>query len=309
MNPGHAVAMRSIAVIGGAGGVGSSIAFNLIRSTRAYDVQVIDSRPNMITSHVMDLQDAAALGAGSRVRGAELHEASMADVVVLAASVPLRLNVSRTEFLAENAAVVRDLIASLDGWHGHLVMMTNPVDALGTWALTWSGLAPERVLGYCVNDSLRLRFGIASALAIEPSRVDAWVLGEHGDAGVPIFSRVRVDGERVTLSDEVRSAAEHYLRTWYGTHVALDSGRASTWSSGWGTAAFVDALFADEVSVMPASIALRGEYGISGVNLGMPVRVGQGATHGVEEWELTVDEQIALERAADVVRANASALE
>lgn len=300
--------MRSIAVVGGAGGVGSSIVFNLVRSVRPYDVLVVDSRPNMVTSHVMDLQDAAALGAGSRVRGAELHEASMADVVVLAASVPLRLNVSRTEFLAENAAVVRDLIASLDGWHGHLVMMTNPTDALGTWALRWSGLAPERVLGYCVNDSLRLRFGIAAALGIDPHRVDAWVLGEHGDAGVPVFSRALVDGERVTLTESVRESAEQYLRTWYVKHVALDSGRASTWSSGWGTAALVDALFADEISLMPASVALHGEYGIHGVNLGMPVRLGQGATHGIEQWELDSEEQAALERAADVVRANADAL-
>ena len=300
--------MRSIAVIGGAGGVGSSIVFNLLHAARPYDVMLIDTRPNMVTSHVMDLQDAAALGVGSRVRAGELHEASTADVVVLAASVPLRLNVSRTEFLAENAAVVRDLIASLDGWHGHLVLMTNPTDALGTWALRWSGLAPERLLGYCVNDSLRLRFGIATALGVDAARVDAWVLGEHGDAGVPIFSRVRVDGEPVALSDEVKASAERYLRTWYVTHVALDSGRASTWSSGWGTAALIDALFADEISLMPASMALHGEYGIHDVNLGMPVRLGHGSTHGIEQWELTPEERYALEHAANVVRANAELL-
>lgn len=301
--------MKRIAVVGGAGGVGSSIAFNLIHANRPFDVLVIDSRPNMVTSHVMDLQDAAALGMGSTVRGAELHEASTADVVVLAASVPLRLNVSRTEFLAENAAVVRDLIASLDGWHGHLIMMTNPTDALGTWALRWSGLAPEHVLGYCVNDSLRLRFGIAEALGISADRVDAWVLGEHGDAGVPVFSRVRVDGEPVSLSTDVRHRAAEYLRTWYVKHVALDSGRASTWSSGWGTASLIDAIFADDVSLMPASIALRGEYGIDGVNLGMPVRVGRGSTHGVEEWELDSAEQAALVHAATVVRENADLLD
>lgn len=300
--------MPTVAIIGGAGGVGSSIAFNLLKSSQRYDVVIVDNRPNMITSHVMDLQDAALLGVGSRVRGGTAHDLASSDVVVLAASVPLRLNVSRTEFLHDNAGIVRDTVAQLGGWDGHLVMMTNPTDALGTWTLKWSGMAPERLLGYCVNDSLRLRFGIGQALNIDPIRVDAWVLGEHGDAGVPVFSRVFVDGERTELTPEQQQRAEHYLRTWYVTHVALDSGRASTWSSGWGTAALVDALVADSESLWPASVAMKGEYGISGVNLGMPVRLGGGAVHGVEEWELNETESAGLRLAAEVVLDNVAAL-
>ncbi|MCR6679680.1 hypothetical protein NVV43_30135, partial [Escherichia marmotae] len=79
-------------------------------------------------------------------------------------------------------------------------------------------------------------------LRLDPRTVDAWVLGEHGDACVPLFDRVRVGDGQVLLTPEVRAEAEEFLRTWYVRHVALDSGRSSTWTSGVGVAAMVDAV-------------------------------------------------------------------
>ena len=108
-----------------------------------------------------------------------------------------------------------------------------------------TGLDRRRILGYTINDSLRLRTGLARALGVAPGSVDAWAIGEHGDLSVPLFDRVTVNGEPVRPTAEQAAAAEEYLRTWYVTHVALDSGRSSTWTSGLGLARMVAALDGD----------------------------------------------------------------
>ncbi len=159
-----------------------------------------------------------------------------------------------------------------------LTVVINPVDPLVTWLHRHSGLDRRRVLGYTLNDTLRLRTGVGLALGVPAAEVEAWVLGEHGDAAVPVFSRVRVRGERVTLEAADREAATDFVRGWYRRHVALDSGRSSTWTSGVGVA------------------------------LGVPVRLGRGGVKHIEAWELDADERRGLAAAADVVRRSADSI-
>jgi malate/lactate dehydrogenase len=128
------------------------------------------------------------------------------------------------------------------------------------------------------------------------------VLGEHGDACVPLFERVLVDGAPVTLSDDQRAEAEEFLRSWYIRHVALDTGRTSTWASGRGLAQMIQCIARDTGELWPASVVLAGEYGIEDVSLGVPVSLGRQGVREIHEWPLTSSEQEALERAADVVR-------
>src|SRR5262249_5944413 len=184
--------------------------------------------------------------------------------------------------------------ARVGGWEGVLLRVTHPVDAL------CSRLDGDRtkVLGYTLNDSLRLRTAIAQARGVAAERVEAWVLGEHGDAGVPVFSRVRIDGEPVKLNAEERATAHEFVRTWYRRHVALDSRRSSTWTTGAGVAQLICGLQAGGETV--ASVRLQGEYGIEGVSLGVPVTLGPGGVRRVQEWELDEDELAALHRAAEV---------
>jgi malate/lactate dehydrogenase len=142
-----------VAIAGGAGGVGSSLAFNLLLRPEPFDVTVIDRRPEKVLSHVMDLEQVLALGGGSSVRAGGYDDLADADVVVVCASVPLTPSTSRSVYLAGNARIVAALAERLAGWDGVLVMVTNPVDAL----CTQLGGDRRRVLGYTLNDSLRLR--------------------------------------------------------------------------------------------------------------------------------------------------------
>jgi len=295
-----------VVIVGGGGGVGSSVAFNLLLRGEPYDVVLVDSNPNMITSHVMDLEQTLALGAARSVRGGDESEVFDADIVVMSASVPLRLNDSRLVFLRDNAAIVNkisDLLAKAGPhWNGVLIMVTNPVDSLCTWAQQRTGLDRRRLLGYTLNESLRLRTGISQALDASPQSIDAWVIGEHGDSCVPLFSRVKVAGAPVELTAEERRKAEEFMRSWYVRHVALDSGRTSTWTTGLGVARMVAAIAHGKGELWPASIVLAGEYGIEGVSLSVPVSLGRHGVECIHEWEIAPEEHAALHKAAACVR-------
>ncbi|WP_439657730.1 malate dehydrogenase [Lentzea sp. HUAS TT2] len=290
-----------VVIIGGAGGIGSSVAFNLLCAAGTYEVVLVDTRPDMITSHTMDLENAAALGrAATTVRGGTAEDALDADVVVLSAAVPLRLNSSRLVFLADNARIVEEVLAPLAGsrFTGVVLMLTNPVDPLITHVHRQGWLPRRRLIGYTLNDSLRLRTGIGQALDRHPGDVGAWMLGEHGDDQVPLYGRVTVGGQPVTLTPGQRDAAQTYVDTWYQRHVALDSGRTSTWTTGLGTARMIEAMATESGALLPASVVLDGEYGISGVSLSVPVVLGRKGLDRIEEWRLTDSERVGLDRAA-----------
>ena len=302
-----------IAIVGGGGGVGSSLAFNLLLRTEPYDVALVDGQSGMARSHEMDLQQVLAGGASGSIRVVGAAELLDADVVVVSAATPLTANRSRMIYLRENAAIVRtltDAIAATPGWPGTLVVVTNPVDPLCTWIQAELGLDPRRVLGYTANDGLRLRTAIGEALGVASSRVDAWVIGEHGDGCVPLFDRIRVDGELVTLSPDQQRAADDFVRGWYLRHVALYPTRSSTWTSGYGIARMIAALLDPPgAEPWPASVVLTGEYGIEGVALGVPVTLGHGGATQVHEWELTPEQSAALRASADAVRSAADSIE
>ncbi|WP_027007819.1 lactate/malate family dehydrogenase [Conexibacter woesei] len=302
-----------IAIVGAGGGVGSSVAFNLLLRPEAYDIALVDGRSGMAVSHEMDLQQVVAAGASGSVEIVTLEEVVGADVVILSASAPLTVNRTRQVYLQDNAAIVAAVVGVLGpDWPGVLVVVTNPVDPLVTWMARAFGLPRERVVGYTANDGLRLRTAIGQALGVPSARVDAWVLGEHGDGCVPILSRVRVDGVAVTLDAAQRAAAVEFVRSWYVRHVALDSGRSSTWTTGHGVARMVAALTgASGLSELwPASVVVDGgEYGVpAGVAVTVPARLGDGGLVGVEEWPLDAGELAGMRAAAAVVAEAADAI-
>jgi malate dehydrogenase len=299
-----------VAIVGGAGGVGASLAFNLLRDGVADDVVLIDSRPNMVTSHLMDLEQVLEQGVTGSVRAGEQDEVRDSDVVVMSAGAPLTVNTSRMIYLEDNARIMDATLDLLDeDWGGTLLVVTNPVDPLVTWAQRRSGIDRRRVLGYTLNDTLRFRTGIAKALGTELGSVDAWVIGEHGDGCVPLHDRVNVNGEPVELTPEQSAAADEFLRSWYVRHVALDSGRSSTWTSGLGLCRMVQAVSANDAGELwPASVVLDGEYGIRGLAIGVPVTLGNGGAQQIHEWELTGEQHAAFISAAALVRGAAEAI-
>jgi malate dehydrogenase len=291
-----------VVVHGGAGGVGSSAAFNVLAEGLQAEVVLVGTDEAMLTSHAMDLEQVPELVCAGTVRTGALEDLGDADVAILAASVPQRPDMPRTEFAAENGEILRR-VAALLPVTASAIVVSNPVDALVTRLWGDTTLDRRRLLGYTFNDSLRLRTGVARAIGAASGAVDAWVLGEHGETAVPIWSRLRVAGAPVDLEPSARAAAADFVRGWYRRHVALDSGRSSTWTTGLGVARMVAALAGEGPQLMPASVVLDGEYGIQDVAVGVPVTLGPGGAQEIHEWPLPADELDALRASAQAVRA------
>jgi malate dehydrogenase len=290
-----------ILIAGAGGGVGASVAFNLLLRPLDCEVVMADSRPSMLRSHLWDLEQVLEQSATGSVREGDRSDIASADVVVLAAAAPLTVNESRMVYLADNAQILSPLLDAVPaGWPGVLIIVTNPVDPLCAWAQRRTGLDRRQVLGYTLNDSLRLRTAIAKRLRVSPGSVDAWTLGEHGDGAVPLLSRVRINGNPQSLDAREAADVRQWLKDWYARHVALDSGRSSTWTSGLGIARMVAAVTGGD-ELWTASVMLTGEYGIDGVSLSVPVRLGAGGMQEIVDWPLAADEQNGLQAAARIV--------
>lgn len=293
-----------VVIVGGGGGVGSSVAFNLLLREEPYDCVLVDVRPEMALSHAMDLEQVVAQGATGSVRVGGHRDFADADVVVMCAAEPLGLDPSRLAYLRGNAAILRSVTAALETarFAGVLLVVTNPVDPLCTLAGRWLDVDRRRILGYSLNDSLRLRTALAAGTGIPPAELDAWMIGEHGDAGVGLLDRVTRNGVPVPLDTRAREQALDWVGDWYSRHVGLDSGRSSTWTSGLGVARMVAAIAGPGAGRWPASVTLAGEYGVDGVALTVPVSLGRGGVEAIHELELSAAEHEGLLRAAQVVR-------
>ena len=300
-----------ILIAGGGGGVGASVAFNLLLGSGGHELTLVDRRPEMVTSHAMDLEQVLEQGASGSIRQGGEDDQVDADIVVVTAAAPLTVNQSRMVYLEANARILASVADRLPvGWGGVLVVVTNPVDPLCTWVARRTGLDRRRVLGYTLNDSLRLRTAIGQVLGLAPGRVDAWMIGEHGSLAVALFDRVTVDGQPVECSEVQRARTLDFVETWYVRHVALDSGRSSTWTSGLGVARMVRAIAAgDGGELWPASVTLAGEYGLHQVSLSVPVSLGHGGAERIHEWELTDEQADQLAAAAEFVRDAAAGIE
>jgi len=309
--------------------VGSSAAFRVATLDIASEIVLIDVRPNLAMSHVMDLEQAVAEISGSRIVGGDWADLAECDIVVLSASLPERNVASRDEYLAGNLEIARNAAEHLAACpEAVVVVATNPVDVFTYVLGRLAGGAPSRFVGYSYNDTLRFRWALARTLRVAMADVDALVLGEHGDMQVPLFDLVSVKGVPVGLTEQQRREVETATRTWFSTYQGLNAGRTSGWTSAMGIARLVAAIATDGVNsangaaaagdpasagaparaaatvrgLLPCSAILQGEYGLSGVSLGVPVVLGPGGVRQIVELPLTPIEKSQLHAAGEKVR-------
>jgi malate/lactate dehydrogenase len=256
----------------------------------------------------MDLDALGAALPGLTVETGDAGQLASCPVVVACASVPHRDGDPRMAFLEENARILQDLADILQAadWRGTVVLVSNPVDVLATRLQRALGEERAHVVGYALNDSLRLRGAVARALGCAAADVEAWSIGEHGPHGVPLLSRVRVAGVRVRLTAAQREGVLREVHGWYGRWQALGTGRTATWSTAWGIAAIVKAIQRGDARPWPLSTMLNGEYGVEGICLTAPAMFrGKGGAPRVLEWRIAQREADALALAAGVVKAAA----
>ena len=283
----------------GVGKLGGEIAFAVARDGTWDEIVLYDVVEGLAWAQAEDIRSGIAERSDSIVRAGTLEDLADSDVVLLVAGQGRKPGMTRLDLLHANAPLVRDLsrqIASAAP-RATIVVLTNPVDVLTTIAWEATGLTRDRVLGSgALLDSVRLRCLLADRYKVTPSQVEAVVLGEHGERAVPLFSRVRVQGQSIDLSADDKTALLEDLRA-VSTNIIQGKGGTAYGPAG-ATASLLHALVSPHPSMAPASVVLQGEYGIRNLALGAPAIVGKGHLLRVEEWPLLPEEQQALEAAA-----------
>jgi malate dehydrogenase len=299
--------MKYKVTVVGAGNVGATAAQRIVEKEIA-DVALIDIVPGVPQGKALDIMESAPVEKfDARMAGSNDYDiAKGSDVVVITAGVPRKPGMSRDDLVATNEGIVTDVVRKVlpGSPDAILIVVSNPLDAMCEVARRVSKLPRERVFGMAgVLDSARMRWFIAEALGVSVENTHAFVLGGHGDTMVPLPRFSTVAG--IPIPELLPSEAIDAIvkRTREGGAEIVNLLKTSAWyAPASAVVEMVDAVLRDKKKILPCAAYLQGEYGMSDVYLGVPVKLGARGMEQVVEIALSAEETAALERSAEAVR-------
>ncbi len=299
--------MRRKVTVVGAGNVGATCA--QVLATRDYsDVLLVDIKEGLPQGKALDInQMGAVLGYEPRVTGSNSYDQTVgSDVVVITAGLPRSPGMSRDDLVATNEKIVKDVTEKVieRSPDAILIVVSNPLDAMCHVAKNVSGWPKERVFGMAgILDTARFSAFIAWETQASVKDVTAMVLGGHGDQMVPVVSATTVGGVPLaTLIGEADVDAMVQRTAKGGGELVELLGTSAWYAPGAAAAQMVDSVMLDEKRVLPCTAYLEGEYGIDGLYMGVPVRLGSGGIEAIYQLELSENEQAMLDASAGAVR-------
>jgi L-lactate dehydrogenase len=307
-------------VIVGAGAVGSTFAYALAQSGSADEIVLSDANRDLAKGQVLDLAHGQAFFPSVQIREAQKVEFGDAHLIVITAGSKQRPGETRLALLQRNAKIIQDIMDEITRQNSPAVVLvvSNPVDILTQVAHRRSGWPRGRVLGSgTVLDSARFRYLLSQHCGVDVHNVHAYIMGEHGDSEVAAWSMTNMAGmpierfcaicgkcdgweaSRRSIADAVKNSAYHIIdykgATWFAVGLALT--RIAT------------AILRNQNSVLTVSAVLEGEYGLSGVSLGVPCIISQKGVERILQVNLPPEEQNALAQSAAVLREAIAQLE
>lgn len=264
----------------GAGMVGSTTAFSLIENNITQEIALIDVNKKLVASQVMDLQHSVPFSSYTSVKIGTYDDIKNSKVVVITAGASQRTGVqSRLELVSINARIIKEIMPKIFKANPDVivVMVTNPVDVLTYQAIKMFPKKKNQIFGTgTVLDSARFRVILGRKLGVNPKSVHGYIVGEHGDSEVALWSLVEVGNvpidkikkfsakQKSKFFDEARNAAYAIIAGKQATYYAI----------GAGTADVVRAVLYDQKTVLPVSHLMDGQYGIKDICLSLPAVVG-----------------------------------
>jgi malate dehydrogenase len=298
---------RKITVVG-AGNVGATTAQRLAERDYA-DVVLVDIVEGMPQGKALDLNQAGpVVGYEPNIVGTNGYdETSGSDIVVITSGLPRKPGMSRDDLLAANRDIVSGVTREVADRSPDciIICVTNPLDAMCHVTLDVSEFPRQRVVGMAgILDSARFRTFLAWELGVSARDVTGFVLGGHGDTMVPIVSYTNVAGVPVSQKIEASRLEEIVQRTRDGGAevVKLLKSGSAYYAPSAAVVEMVDSILHDQKRVLPCAALCNGEYGIDGLFVGVPVKIGKDGVEEIIEIELSEAEQADLHRSADAVR-------
>lgn len=305
MNP------RKVAIVG-CGFVGASIAFSLMQRKLFSEMVLIDVNMAKAEGEAMDLSDGLPYTAPMEITAGTYADAADAALIIITAGANQKPGETRLDLIGKNIAILKSILPKITAlpFEGILMIVSNPVDVLTYAAQRISGYPAHRVFGSgTVLDTARLKHQLGRHLQVDNRNVHAFIIGEHGDSELPVWSSANVSGidlnrychlqggedhdaEMQKIYESVRDSAYEIISrksaTYYG--IAMAVGRIA------------ECIVKDEHSILPVSVALAGQYGLSNLALSVPSIVGKNGVERVLEIPLNETETAALQASAAQMR-------
>lgn len=293
----------------GTGMVGASFAYALMQSGLATELVLIDQDRDRAEGEAMDLNHGVPFVRPLRIRVGDYADLAGSAVVVVCAGANQRPGQTRLDLLKHNVGVVRDVIPKVVAANpeGVILVASNPVDVLTQVASDLAALPAGRVFGSgTILDTARFRYLLGRHYRVDPRSVHAYIIGEHGDSEVPVWSLANIAGVHLrdcascaydpealaSIFEQVRTAAEAIIRRKRATYYAI----------GLGLRAIVEAILRDQRTVLTVSTTLEGQYGVEGIAASLPAVVGRAGAEEVLTLPIAADEVEAFRRSTALLR-------
>ena len=294
--------MTKVSVIGAAGTVGAAAGYDIALRGVADELVYVDipDQRDVTVGQAADTNHGVAYDSNTTVRQGDYEDTAGSDVVVITAGIPRQPGQTRIDLAGDNAPIMEDIGSSLDEHNDDYVSITtsNPVDLLNRHLYETGDRDRHSVIGFGGRlDSARFRYVLAERFDVPLRNVEATILGEHGDAQVPVFSKVRVDGADPEFSaDENEEILEALQQSAMDV---IERKGATEWGPATGVGHMVEAVVRDTGEVLPGSLVLDGEYGYGDTAFGVPIKLGANGVEAVVEWELDDYEAELMDEAAE----------
>ncbi len=301
------MARKKVSVIG-AGHVGAHTALWVAQKEIA-DVVLVDILEGMPAGKALDMMEAAPVeGFDTCISGSNDYSAiEGSDIVVITAGLARRPGMSRSDLVGKNTAILKSVIDEVVKYapNAILIIVTNPLDIMVHIAWKLSGFPAERGIGMAgALDSARLKAFMGMALGVSVENISAMVIGGHADSMVPLKRYSTVGGIPLPqlLSDDKIDALMQRTKTAGGEIVALLKTGSAYFAPSAAAAEMVEAILKDKKKVMPCAVYCDGKYGLDGVYVGLPVKLGAAGVEGIIEIELDAGEQEAFDNSVAAIR-------
>jgi L-lactate dehydrogenase len=315
--PEHARSTR-IAIVG-AGRVGTTFAYTLVINGLASEIVLIDAQRDRTEGEAMDLAHAVPFTRPARVWAGDYDDLRGAVATVITAGVSQRPGENRLDLFRRNDAILRQVVPRIVAANpdGIILMATNPVDVLTYRAWRISGLPPERVFGSgTILDTARFRAMLADRFGVDPRSVHAYIVGEHGDSEVPVWSGANIAGMRLAeygaangIDVDPAELDGIFKQTRDAAYQIIERKGATFYAIAAGLLRICEAIVRDQRTVLSVSSLIRGYEGVDDVYLSLPTVIHRGGVERVLRLALSDDEAGALRRSAAVLRETLDALE
>ena len=310
---------RTRIAIVGTGFVGASFAYALLFRGLAAEIVLIDVNRAKAEGEAMDLNHAVPFTHSTRIWAGDYSDCAGAAVTVITAGAAQKPGETRLDLVRKNAAVFASIVPQVVKHNpdGIILVATNPVDVLSylTWKL--SGLPSERVIGSgTILDTARFRYLLSEHFGVDARSVHGFVIGEHGDSEVPVWSLTNIAGMRLpeyTLHNNADRSPETmnsiFGQTRDAAYQIIERKGATYYAIGAGLMRITEAIMRDQSTVLSVSSLMKGEYGIEGVFLSLPTVLHRGGVERVIRLELSPEEERALKDSAAVLHKTIESVE